>query len=131
MGIETGRHKKLSFEEGVCKKYNNNAVKDEIHFLYECPMYDSVESTQLTPEISGMEPWKSIVLLLFRQKSPAWISYGLHQGMYDDLRKNYFNFDFTNPPIDRTELLKQVLTDDSAENTRVLGKFLKEAFFRH
>ena len=43
----------------------------------------------------------------------------------------YFNFDFTNPPIDRTELFKQVLTDDSAENTRVLGKFLKEAFLRH
>ena len=42
----------------------------------------------------------------------------------------YFNFDSTNPPIDRTVRFKQVLTDDSAENTRVLGKFLKEAFLR-
>ena len=50
--------------------------------------------------------------------------------MYDDLRKLYFNFDWTNPPIDRTELFKQVLTDESAENTRVLGKFLKEAYLR-
>ena len=82
--IELGRHKKLCVEEGVCKKCNNNAVEDEIHFLCECPMYD-------------------------------------------DLRKLYFNFDWTNPPIDRTELFKQVLTDDSAENTRVLRKFLKEA----
>ena len=86
--IEAGWHKKLSVEERVCKKCNDNAVEDEVHFLCECPMYD-------------------------------------------DLRKMYCNFDFTNPPIDRTELLKQVLTDDSAENTRVLGKFLKEAFFRH
>ena len=50
--------------------------------------------------------------------------------MYDDLRKLYFNFDSTNPPIDRTVLFKQVLTDDSAENTRVLGKFLKETNLR-
>ena len=85
--IELGRHKKLSVEERVCKKCNNNAVEDEIHFLCECPMYD-------------------------------------------DLRKLYFNFDSTNPPIDKTLLFKQVLTNDSAENTRVLGKFLKEAFLR-
>ena len=85
--IELGRHKKLSVEEMVCKKFNNNAVKDEIHFLCECPMND-------------------------------------------DLRKLYFNFDSTNPPIDRTEIFKQVVTNDSAENTRVLGKFLKEAFLR-
>ena len=68
--------------ERVCKKCNNNAVEDEIHFLCECPMYD-------------------------------------------DLRKLYFNFDSTNLPIDRTVRFKQVLTD-----TRVLGKFLKEAFLR-
>ena len=88
---ESGRQKKWAVEERVCKKCNDNAVEDEIHFainfLCECPVYD-------------------------------------------DLRKLYFNFDFTNPPIDRTELFKQVLTDDSAENTRVLGKFLKQAFLR-
>ena len=85
--IELGRHKKLCVEERVCKKCNDNAVEDEIHFLCECPMYN-------------------------------------------DLRKLYFNFDWTNPPIDRTELFKQVLTDESAENTRVLGKFLKKAYLR-
>ena len=85
--IELGRHKNLSVEERVCKKCNNSAVEDEIHFLCECPMYD-------------------------------------------DLRKLYFNFDSTNPPINRTVRFKQVLTDDSAENTRVLGKFLNEAFLR-
>ena len=47
--------------------------------------------------------------------------------MYDDLRKIYFNFDSTNPLIDRTGPFKQVLTYDSAENTSVLGKFLNEA----
>ena len=79
--------KKLPVEERVCKKCNNNAVEDKIHFLCECPMYD-------------------------------------------DLRKLYVNFDSKNPPIDRTVRFKQVLTDDSAENTRLLGKFLKEAFLR-
>ena len=87
MLIELGRHKKLSVEERVCKKFNNKAVEDEVHFLCECPMYD-------------------------------------------DIRKLYFNFDSTNPPIDRTELFKQVFTDDSAENTRVVENFLKEAFLR-
>ena len=36
--IESGWHKKLSVEERVCKKCNNNAVEDEIHFLCECPI---------------------------------------------------------------------------------------------
>ena len=38
----SGRHKKWSIEERVCKKCNNNAVKDEIHFLCERPMYDEL-----------------------------------------------------------------------------------------
>ena len=50
--------------------------------------------------------------------------------MYDDLRNLYFDFDVTNPLIDRTELFKQVLADGSLENTRLLGEFVKEAFHR-
>ena len=44
--------------------------------------------------------------------------------MYDDLRNLYFDFDFSNPQIDRTKLFKQVLADYSLENTRVLGEFV-------
>ena len=50
--------------------------------------------------------------------------------MYADLRKLYFNFDFADPPIDRTELFEEALADDSAKNTIVLGKYLDEAFHR-
>ena len=63
-------------------------------------------------------------------KPSNWFHFLCECPMYDDLRKLYFNFDSTNPPIDRTVLFKQVLTNDSAENTRVLGKFLTEAFLR-
>ena len=38
--IEQGRYSKLEVAERLCKKCNT--VEDEIHFLIECKLYDSV-----------------------------------------------------------------------------------------
>ena len=38
--IEQGRYSKLEVAERLCKKCNK--VEDEIHFLIECKLYDSV-----------------------------------------------------------------------------------------
>ena len=60
-----------------------------------------------------------------------WDSLSLWMSHVWKFKKKVFQFWFYKSPIDRTEFFKQVLSDDSAENTWVLGKFLTEAFPRH
>ena len=44
---ETGRHKKIVFEERMCKMCSQKRVEDERHFLLECPAYNKVRKSLL------------------------------------------------------------------------------------
>ena len=39
LAIETGRHKKIEVDNGLCLKCN--VIEDEIHFLTECRVFDT------------------------------------------------------------------------------------------
>ena len=42
LSIETGRFLNLKVEERLCRFCENNAVEDELHFLFNCPLYTTL-----------------------------------------------------------------------------------------
>ena len=39
MRIETGRYKGENVEDRICEFCNQNAIEDEIHFIFKCDLY--------------------------------------------------------------------------------------------
>ena len=37
--VETGRFERLKIEERLCDHCTSNAIEDEYHFLFHCPLY--------------------------------------------------------------------------------------------
>ena len=48
--IETGRFNHILLEERICDLCNLNQVESESHFMFNCPLYDSLR-TNLIPEV--------------------------------------------------------------------------------
>ncbi len=58
--IERGRHLKLSVEQRICTKCDQNLVEDEFHAIMICKKYDN-ERTQLFHELSTVIiTWKDM-----------------------------------------------------------------------
>jgi len=45
--IECGRYRNIPISEGLCKMCNLGKTEDEIHFMLECPKYDTIKSIYL------------------------------------------------------------------------------------
>ena len=45
--IECGRYKNIPISERLCKMCNLGKTEDEIHFMLECPKYDTIRSIYL------------------------------------------------------------------------------------
>jgi len=41
LAIETGRWNNVTLEERLCKLCNDNSIEDEIHFIFQCPFYNT------------------------------------------------------------------------------------------
>ena len=46
--LETGRFRRLTVEQRVCELCNSNSVEDELHFLFNCSIYEEVQRVLFT-----------------------------------------------------------------------------------
>ena len=68
--IETGRYSQIPLEYRVCIFCNINAVEDEIHFLFDCPLYSAIREkfwsnfTDFYPDFVGRTNEEKMSLLM-------------------------------------------------------------------
>ena len=66
--VETGRYINLKFDDRICKQCNDNVTEDEMHFIFECSLYQ-VERNNFLRVIRENEPetreMEKIDILLF------------------------------------------------------------------
>jgi len=77
------RYKKLPVQERICKQCTTKAVENEIHFICECPQFDTERKTlfervtEITPTFSLLKTPQKILFLL-RSSNQSIIEYMGH-----------------------------------------------------
>ena len=66
LNIETGRHHKMALEKRICKCCKTNEIEDEMHFLFNCPLYEMERKDILNMDVKQHKLQESFIEIMKR-----------------------------------------------------------------
>ena len=64
LNIETGRHHKMALEKRICKCCKTNEIEDEMHFLFNCPLYEMERKDILNMDVKQHKLQESFIEIM-------------------------------------------------------------------
>ena len=58
--VETGRFVNEQREDRLCTLCNSNSIEDQIHFLFNCPFYDTYRDELFTKARGLIDGWDNL-----------------------------------------------------------------------